>query len=360
MILTIILVIIIFSFLVIAHEFGHFIVARRNGVQVDEFGIGFPPKLWGRQKGKTLYTINALPLGGFVRLKGEQGESDAADSFASKGAWIKTKILLAGVTMNLLIAYVIITGLLMVGVPPLLGNLPKVGSIAPTTGSTKLIVVEVTPESLAARNGIATGTRLISIDDTELKSPDDLRAQLSDRAGRVVRLVILNGDKQQTLTLNLPQKQDDQALLGVATIPEALQRYPWYAAPIAAFLVILNLVWATLAAFGDMIVGLFTKAQVSQAVTGPIGITVIFSQVLKLGLVYVLGLVASISLSLAIINALPLPALDGGRLAVVILQRLGVRITDRVEAIIHTAGFVALIGLMIIVSLADVFRLGAR
>lgn len=360
MILTILLVIIIFSFLVIAHEFGHFIVARRNGVQVDEFGIGFPPKIWGIQKGKTLYTINALPLGGFVRLKGEQGESNAADSFAAKGAWVKAKILLAGVTMNFLIAYVIITLLLIVGTPPLLGNLPQVGPITPTTGSTKLIVVEVTPNSLAARNGITAGTRLISIDGKALRSPEDLRLQLSERAGKDVQIAVLRDGKQQVLSLEIPQKQGDKALLGVSTAPETLQRYPWYAAPVAALLVILNLIWATLAAFGDMIIGLFTKAQVSQTVTGPIGITVIFSQVLKLGAVYVLGLVASISLSLAIINALPLPALDGGRLAIVVLQRLGVRITDRVEAIVHTAGFIALIGLMIVVSVADVFRLGAR
>ncbi len=156
----------------------------------------------------------------------------------------------------------------------------------------------------------------------------------------------------------MPEKQGDKVLLGVSTAPETLQRYPWYAAPVAAIAVIASMIWSTLAAFGGLITGLFTKAEVAQTVTGPIGITVIFSQVLKFGLAYVLGLVASISLSLAIINALPLPALDGGRLLIVILQRLGMRITDRIEAMVHTFGFVALIGLMIAVSVADIMRLG--
>ena len=357
MLVTIILVVLLFSFLVLAHEFGHFIIARRNGVQVDEFGIGFPPKLAGIQRGKTLYTINALPLGGFVRLKGEQGESHAPDSFAAQGAWVKTKILLAGVTMNLSIAYVIITRLLMVGVPPLLGNLPVVGPIKPSTGSTKLMVVEVTPGSVAEGSGLKSGSRLVSLGGVPLTSPEELRKQVNARAGQATKLVVQNGTHQNTVVVALPSKNGDKALLGVATVPETLQRYPWYFAPIAAIFVILGMVWATLAAFDGLIVGLFTKAQVSETVTGPIGITMIFSQVIHYGPAYILGLVASISLSLAIINSLPLPALDGGRLLIVILQRLGVKITDRVEGMVHTLGFVALIGLMIAVSVADVLRL---
>jgi regulator of sigma E protease len=357
--LTIILVVLLFSFLVLAHEFGHFIVARRNGVQVDEFGIGFPPKLWGVQKGKTLYSINALPLGGFVRLKGEQGESQAPDSFAAKGAWVKSKILLAGVTMNLLIAYVIITILLIVGMPPLLtSSLPSVGPIKPINGNTKLVVVEVTQDSVAQKAGLVAGSRIVSLGGVELTTPDQLREQVNAKAGSSTTLVIDKSGEQSELKIKLPEKQGDKVLLGVSTAPETLQRYPWYAAPVAAIAVIASMIWSTLAAFGGLITGLFTKAEVAQTVTGPIGITVIFSQVLKFGLAYVLGLVASISLSLAIINALPLPALDGGRLLIVILQRLGMRITDRIEAMVHTFGFVALIGLMIAVSVADIMRLG--
>ncbi len=358
MVLTIILVVLIFSFLVLAHEFGHFIVARRAGVQVDEFGIGFPPKLWGVQKGKTLYSINALPLGGFVRLKGEQGESRAADSFAAKGAWVKTKILLAGVTMNLLIAYVIITGLLAVGMPPLLpGSLPSVGPIQPTQGSTKLMVIEVAPDSVAQQAGLVAGSRIVSLGGAALTTPEQLREQVNAHAGQQTTLVVEKNGVRSDLNIALPSQQGGKALLGVSTVPETLQRYPWYSAPIAAVFVVASMVWATLAAFGGLIVGLFTKAEVAQTVTGPIGITAIFGQVLKFGPAYVLGLVASISLSLAIINALPLPALDGGRLLIVLLQRLGVRITDRVEALVHTLGFVALIGLMIVVSIADILRL---
>ncbi len=358
MILTIIIVILIFSFLVLAHEFGHYIVARRNGVQVDEFGIGFPPKLWGVQKGKTLYTINLLPLGGFVRLKGEQGESSAKDSFAAQGAWVKSKILLAGVTVNLIIAYVLITILLAVGMPPLLPQkLPDVFGVKPVSSSGQLMVVNVGNDSVAATAGIKNGDRIVELNGSKLSTPEQLKTAVDKLAGSTATVLIVQDGATRTLDVVLPQKAADKALLGVATVPESLQRYPWYIAPVASVVVILQMILATLGAFGGMIVGLFTRAEVSQTVTGPIGITVIFSEVLKYGAAYVMALVASISLSLAIINALPLPALDGGRLLVVVLQRFGVKITDRTEAIIHTLGFVALIGLMIVVSAADIIRL---
>lgn len=358
MILTIIFVILIFSFLVLAHEFGHFITARRNGVQVDEFGIGFPPKLWGVQKGKTLYTINLLPLGGFVRLKGEQGESTAKDSFAAQGAWVKSKILLAGVTVNLIIAYVLITALLAIGMPPLLPQkLPSVLGIKPTTTSGQLMVVNVGSGSVAATAGIKNGDRIIQLNGANVSTPEELKSNVDKLAGSTATILVAQPGMTRTIDVVLPQKTADKALLGVATVPESLQRYPWYIAPLAGVVVIVQMILATLGAFGGMIVGLFTRAEVSQTVTGPIGITVIFSEVLEYGVSYVIALVASISLSLAIINSLPLPALDGGRLLVVVLQRFGVKITDRTEAIIHTLGFVALIGLMIVVSAADIIRL---
>lgn len=278
MILTIIFVILIFSFLVLAHEFGHFITARRNGVQVDEFGIGFPPKLWGVQKGKTLYTINLLPLGGFVRLKGEQGESTAKDSFAAQGAWVKSKILLAGVTVNLLIAYVLITILLAVGMPPLLPQrLPDVFGVKPVSSAGQLMVVSVGNDSVAAAAGIKNGDRIVELNGSKVSTPEQLKTTVDKLAGGAVTILVTQDGSTRTLDVVLPQKAADKALLGVATIPESLQRYPWYIAPVASVVVILQMILATLGAFGGMIVGLFTRAEVSQTVTGPIGITVIFS-----------------------------------------------------------------------------------
>lgn len=359
MILTILFVILVFSLLVLAHEFGHYIVAKRNGVQVDEFGIGFPPKVWGVQKGKTLYSINALPLGGFVRLKGEQGDSKANDSFASQRAWVKSKILLAGVTINLLIAYVLITGLLIVGVPPLLSQkLPTVAGISPSSSQSELLVVAVGSGSVAEQSGISVGSKLVKINDQQITTPEQLKEVIDRNAGGSILVEMRKDGKTQVFKVALPASNGEKALLGVSTIPEKLQSYPAYIAPVAAVAVVGQMIWATLAAFGGMIVGLFTRAEVSQAVTGPIGITVIFSEVLKYGASYVVALVASISLSLAIINSLPLPALDGGRLLIVVLQRIGIKITDRTEAIVHTLGFVALIALMIVVSITDIIRIG--
>ncbi len=361
MIVTILVVILIFSFLVLAHEFGHFITARRNGVEVEEFGIGFPPKVYSKKVGKTLYSFNALPLGGFVRLKGEQGESQASDSFASQRAWVKTKILMAGVTMNLLIAYLVITLLLIIGVPPLTArDLPSVAGVQPNRQAGNLLVVDVQAKSVAQQAGLKAGDRLQQINGETISTPEQLKAAIDAQAGKTISIQFKRGVKEKSHGITLPQKQADGALLGVSTVPEQLQSYPAYIAPFAAVVILFEMILATLGAFGGMIVGLFTRAEVSQSVTGPIGITAIFNEVIKYGPNYVLALVASISLSLAIINSLPLPALDGGRLLVVWLQRAGVKITDRTEAIIHTLGFVALIALMIIISVTDVMRLGGK
>lgn len=358
MILVIILVLGIFSFLVIAHEFGHFILARRNGVQVDEFGIGFPPKLYGVKRGKTLYSINLLPIGGFVRLKGEQGEVGGKDSFGSQRTWVKTKILLAGVTVNFVIAYVIIAGLLVTGMPPITpGKLPSFGQRPSSVSDSKLLVVGVEPGSLAQKNAILQGGYIVSVNSQSVSSPDQLKSIIQANAGKSVKIAVVYHSSKRTVAVNLPAANGTKGLLGVATVTENLQRYSWWAVPIVSLVVCLQMILATLGAFGGLIVGLFTRAQVSQAVTGPIGITVLFGEILKYGPTYVFGLVASISLSLAIINGLPLPALDGGRLLVIVLQRMGIKITDRTEALVHATGFVLLIGLMIIVSVTDIMRL---
>jgi len=357
LILSIIGVIIVFSLLVIAHEYGHFVTARRNGVKVDEFGIGFPPKVFYRKKGGTIYSINALPIGGFVRLRGEDGSVTGKGSFASASFRSKTKIIMAGVVVNFLIAYVIFTVLLWIGMPPIGQQLPSFGPIKPSTIETsELTVLNVTKNSAAEKAGIKQGDNILSINSQKFTNNDELRSFTKQNAGKSVEITVKqNGvTKQYSVILG---NDEQSGILGISAQQISLQRYSWWAAPIAALYIMAMLVIATLAAFGNLILGIFTRGQVSEQVAGPIGIVSVFSQVVNFGPRFILLFIASISLSLAVINALPLPALDGGRQFILILQKLGLKITPEKENFVHIIGFVALIGLMIIISISDISKL---
>ncbi len=355
MIFVIVLVVIIFSVLVLVHEFGHFVVARRNGIVVDEFGIGFPPRLAGRRFGKTIYSINWLPLGGFVRLKGEDGSSAAGDSFAAATLWVKTKVLLAGVGMNLLLAYLILVWLAATGLPPLLAGQVNVGK-ATTVQAPHVIVAQVVKGSPAARAGIAVGDTIASAGATSFTDEAGLIDFTHAHAGQTVTLTVRHDTTSRRLAIHLNPAGSDQGNLGVTPFRASTVRYGWMA-PVEAAALAAQLVWATLAGLGGLITGLVAHHRVSAGVTGPVGIVVILSNLIHLGIVYLLVFVASISVSLGVINALPLPALDGGRLAIATANRVaGRRLSSRAETAIHAAGFAALIALLVVITYVDIKR----
>lgn len=355
--LIILLVLVIFSALVIAHEFGHFIVAKRNDIKVFEFGVGFPPKLWGKKWRGTLYTINLLPLGGFVRLEGEENESKSATSFATKPLWAQTKVLLAGVAMNTIIAYVIFVYLAATGLPQILPfKMPRFGPVQPIAAeSPRLVLFQVEPGSAAAQAGLITGDDLVSINGTSFKDETELRDFTKGHAGQNVEIVSRRNQAVQTKTVQLGN-DSEKGILGVVAMPQAREKYALWAAPIAAVAIMLQTIWLTITAFFGALTTLLFHFRVAETVTGPIGVTAVFGEVVHFGLDYVLVLIASISLSLAVVNALPLPALDGGRLFLLILRRLGVPVSENLETWSHTAGFVALLAFGLIIAVSDVQR----
>ncbi|MBP9827352.1 site-2 protease family protein [Candidatus Saccharibacteria bacterium] len=357
MFLIILLVLAIFSLLVIAHEFGHFIVAKRNGIKVHEFGIGFPPRLWGKKKGDTLYSINLLPLGGFVRLEGEDNESKSQRSFAVKPLRVQARVLMAGVAMNALIAYIILVGLAATGLPQIFPfDLPRVGLIAPISAEApRLVVFSVGKESAAAKSDIAVGDEIVSINGQKLNSESELRAFTQSRGGQTVELISKRGSQTSTKSITLGEDKE-KGILGVVALSQERQKYAWWAAPIAALFLMGQTIIATVTAFAGAIATLLLRFKVADTVVGPVGVTAVFGQVIRFGSDYVLALVASISTSLAVINALPLPALDGGRLFLLSLRRIGVPVSEKLEVIINLAGFVALIIFGIIIAISDKAR----
>lgn len=358
MILSIVLMVIIFSVLVIAHELGHFLAARRGGVKVEEFGIGFPPRLFKIRRGGTIYSLNLFPIGGFVRLKGEDSTEKGPDSFATKPYKTKAKIVLAGVAVNFAIAYVLFYILMIFGLPAILPNgFVKVGAISPDRVQTSpLLVLSVRSGSAADQAGIKVGNEIISFNGEKITTTEQLQGLTKQYAGQQIDLGISQRGSEQNKKITLGSDQE-KGYLGVSSQPVELAYYNPLKAIVAAFIALVQLVLATLAAFGEFIVGLFTKAKVSENVAGPVGIASIFTIITKFGWKFVLAFTASISLSLAVINSLPLPALDGGRFAIMTLTRLGVKISPEKEALAHWLGFGFLIILIIIVTISDISRL---
>jgi regulator of sigma E protease len=264
---------------------------------------------------------------------------------------------MAGVVVNLLIAYLIFTFLLIIGIPPLGQDLPSFGPVKPSqSGESSLTVFGVTKDGSASKGGIAQGDNIISIDNKPLEDNAQLRAYTIENKGKEVTIVISRNGQESNKTVMLGS-DEKTGVLGVSAEKIQLTSYAWWAAPFAALVLMVQFVLATLAAFGNLIIGLFARREVSQQVSGPIGIVSVFSQIVNFGPRFVLLFVASISLSLAVINALPLPALDGGRQFVLILQKLGLKVTPERENLYHLVGFVALISLMIIISISDIARM---
>jgi len=382
-----ILGLLLFVGLVVVHEFGHFIVARRNGVKVEEFGIGFPPRAWTKVlKSGLLFSINWLPLGGFVRLKGEHDADSAKGDYGAASLKAKSKILLAGVGMNLLAALVLLTVVAAFGMPQLPSDTTcsqftvKSDEHIVKTAQNKGVetVGDFLPNSPAAKAGVKKGDQLVSLAGQPIRCHQTLIDVANAHAGTTVPLVISRNGNVLTkdVKLNTAKRAKSEGYLGVATDSNETGlgsiRYTW-SAPIvaggtAAQLTVLTLkgLWQALSGLGSLIAGFVTnnhvarqagQAQATQEVGGPISIFYILKIGSKLGLDFILFIVAIISLTLAIMNVLPIPALDGGRLFVTYLFRLFRRpLKPETEDRIHGTGFLVLILLIVLISIVDIKR----
>jgi regulator of sigma E protease len=360
--LLIIIVILLFASLVIIHEWGHFVAARRDGVVVEEFGVGFPPKAWGKKIKGTLYTLNWLPLGGFVRLKGEDGVDNGPGSFNAARFSTKVKILVAGVVMNFLTAVVILYALAVTGLPGLGGFEPSF--LNPSYAQPKqLVVVNAAPDSPADQAGIKRGDFILSVDGRKMETEDDLRTYTKSHAGEKVSVKVKSGEAERTVNVQLREPNSTAGFLGVASQQVYKLKYDPLSALVAAVWIsgalFVATVWGViklLAGVPTLLVGLFSTAvpAVAQEASGPVGIIYIFNAVSSLGPSYIFLFMANIAVALAAFNILPLPALDGGRLALIVWQKVTGRIIspDR-EAQIHGIGFMVLIGLILVISIYD-------
>jgi regulator of sigma E protease len=373
-----------FVLLVVAHEYGHFLVAKKKGVEVEEFGVGFPPKIFGKKMGKGIfegyYTLNWLPLGGFVRLKGEHDADKEKGSFGSVGTKAKLQIMLAGVAVNFVLALILFTVVAWVGMPQLIPNQFTVKSDEKIIRS-DVLANYVDPGSPAEQSGLKSGDIIKSINGQQISSDTQLMQATKSNAGQNVNIdYIRKGNpastKAQLLTaqeVEASRKTDNpKGYLGVVPREYKMAQYTW-SAPIVSVGSSAQFTWLTLKAIGSALTALGKAfinavsfngttakqeaAKASENVSGPVGIFAILQQGSALGYQFILFVVALISLTLAIMNFLPIPALDGGRAFVMLVFRaLKKPLTPKKEELIHGTGFAVLMLLFVVITIVDIRR----
>ncbi len=409
MLITIIIFVVVLSLMVFVHELGHFTMARKFKVRVDEFGLGLPPRMlglrwnkqerlekiaekeeitvsvsetesvitdkiqevdqlvetkkrewiWGNKKnsgegGGTIYSLNWIPVGGFVTMVGENGgNANNPESFSSKKIWQRAVILVAGVTMNMILCMILLSLGFFIGMPQVVGPETK-GNVT----ETKIQVLEVVKDLPAAQSGIQAGDALVSIDNQSFKSIDDLRSYFAVRKDQSVAIKIKRNNEELEKQV-LVKEFEGNVGIGVGLAEVAIVKYPFFLAIYEG--VKTTFVWIGLivAAFATVLKNLIVGDPIGAEVAGPVGIAVLTGQAARMGLVYLLQFTALLSLNLAIINIIPFPALDGGRLLFLLIEKIRGKVMDqRWENTANNVGFMLLMLLIILVTFKDVWKYG--
>jgi len=344
---TVIAVVLIFTLMVLAHEVGHFIVARRAGVKIEEFGIGYPPRiLTFAKRGETEFTLNLIPVGGFVRMLGEE-DPQAPGSLASKSKLARGLVLSAGSIMNILLAVALLSGVYMIGTLTADVNEPGAGIYEVMAGS---------PADLA---GLELGDTVVAVDGQAVEDYEALSRYTHSHLGEEISLTIQRDGKPVPSVDITPRSEwpEDEGPIGIGIGPAlVIKSYPiWEAIPRGVYE---TFVW--LFAIFQWAVAV-VRGLVAPQVSGPIGIVQATSEAVQYGLTDTMRFAAFLSTQLGIINMLPFPGLDGGRLVFVVLEaiRRGKRISPEKEGLVHVIGMVILLGFVLAVSYFDVVRLAS-
>jgi len=342
-VVTIIVFILILGLLIFVHEMGHFIAARLTGVKVEEFGMGFPPRLFAIKRGETVYSLNLIPLGGFCKMLGEEDPSEPR-SLASKRPLTKLFVLGAGPVMNAVLPIVLLTIAFMIPRQVVIGD---------------VVIEEVAPNSPAAEAGIEPGDTVLSINGHSIQNIGDLIYDVHLSLGEETTLELEAEDGSQKVVTLVPRWAPPEGegpvgvALSLANTYEVSEHYPfWEAVPKSA-----TTLWETFELIRNEVRSWFARGTAPQ-VGGPVAIFQITGEANAAGPSYLLQFAAFLSLNLAIINLLPLPALDGGRIVFVLLEvvRRGKRVSPRTEGLIHLVGFMMLIGLILVITYFDILR----
>ena len=360
MILTIIIVFISIIGLLAFHEFGHFIFAKKFGVKVEEFGFGIPPRIWGKKIGETIYSINLIPIGAFVRILGEEEKNDDPRSFTKKPIWQRILIILGGVLSFWIIAVILLSIIAAMGAPKVVEDTDNSNLLNP-----KVQILAVVKNSPAEKAGIRMGDFI-----EKMKSPE--QEITIEKLKQVQDLANLNKGKEITITLERGKEflevslvprisyPEGEGAMGVSLARVAIKKYPWYQAPIEGINETKDLTIAAIDGWVQIFSSLMAKKGLPAGAEfiGPVGLFQLFFQMEQLGIIYFLRFVAIVSIFLALFNILPIPALDGGKMLFLIIEAIRKKpIKPELEQKITAAFFILLIGIMILVTIKDVIKL---
>lgn len=364
--MTILLFLAVLFVLILVHEFGHFIVAKLTKMQVDEFAIGFPPRLFSVKKGETVYSINSLPIGGYVKIMGEDGSADSMQdvtnpsrAFSAHPRWAQAAVLVAGVAMNILLAWVIFYAVAIVGQPTAVeeGSAEAVGA--------SLVVAATLPSSEAA-TALPVGAEITTMEaggeSLNTLTPSAVADFVKQNPEKEINLTYTIKDEVKTVALTpekgLIEDEPERQVLGISTIlVNETKESPLSAIGSASVRTVDSLVAITVGIVSFFASAFTFSADLSQ-VAGPVGIAGMVGDAADIGWVPLLVFTAFISLNLAVINMLPVPALDGGRLLFVLIESIIRRpINPEWQARVNFVGFALLILLMIVVTYSDVIKI---
>ncbi len=348
--LSLIVFIFILSVLVLSHEAGHFLTARFFGIRVDEFGFGLPPRVFGVKRKGTLYSLNLLPFGGFVKIFGEEGEGSAdVTSFSSKPAYQRAIVLVAGVIANLFLAYLVFSWVSVLGVPEALSDAEA--KLAPDA---YVAITEIAPASPAAFAGLMAGDKILNF-----KTVSEFQIFVNENRGEEIDVSLERGgeilNKRLLARANPPE---GEGALGIALAALRIKKAFWYQAPLDGARLTWNAFLGTVYGLYGAALDLFLGRAGQIEVAGPVGIFSLTSTVLRLGLGTFLIFLALLSINLAILNVLPIPGLDGGRLAFLLYDVIRKKpVSQKTSMWTHSIGLALLIILMILITYRDITKI---
>lgn len=357
MLLTVVSFILLLGVLVLAHEWGHFIAARKFGVRVEEFAFGFPPRLGSFVRRGTRYALNLIPIGGYVKIYGESGEDERdLESFSSRPIRQRLAIIAAGVAMNIVLAWVLFSFGHGLGLPTVLGEGERAAGATVT-------IIGIASGSPADQVGLKFGDAIenieSSIQNLEVERIEQVQAFIDAHRGEEITVRLRRGrDSIEKVMVPRAAPPAGEGALGIAMANVGFVRSPWWRAPWDGAKTTASSALAITTALGRTVRELVAEGRLSADVSGPVGIFVLASESRRLGVTYLLELAGILSVNLALLNILPIPALDGGRILFLFLEGVrGARMSQRIEQAIHTVGFALLLLLMAAITYRDVVRI---
>lgn len=340
--LTVLIIIFFLSVLVLIHELGHFLTAKKFNVFIEEFGIGLPPRIFGKKKGEVMYSINALPIGGFVKIAGENQEELVNEQipkdriFYNLKVWKRFLILIAGVAMNFLLGWVLISLIFFIGIPK------------------AVVITQVQTDTPAGQAGLKINDLVVGF-----KNVEDLVVFINQNKGQKISLKVERGGKEMTFEMtpriNPPQ---NQGALGIALADTGQENQGVFKSVWDGFKASVNIFAMVFVGIAGLLKSAILGKASLEAVTGPVGIVKITAQASHMGFIYLMQLLALISLNLAALNIFPFPALDGGRILFLIIGKIkGSPLPKRFEQYANAAGMALLLLLMVLITIKDIWRL---